>query len=99
MSNLILRRTPCIFVIIEAGIHIDPLLVGLIFRHDCVDRTGRNAGTTVDAFVGINVELILALEKAVYGAYFNTVTIFAFNTRFLNYISHDFYLSRAYRVS
>ena len=63
------------------GVHLKPLLkpwfgVGL----DRVDRAFRLSHPTIDAFIRVDHEHVLALVEAVHGAHFDAVHDFAANT-------------------
>jgi hypothetical protein len=81
------------------GIHlyeVPPLLWGIIFGEDCLDRACRFARATINAFIRVNVEHLCRLESifvlarvdAIYGADVNACRVLGPNAGFCNNIGH-----------
>jgi hypothetical protein len=71
------------------AIEFKPSLGTLIgVSQDCIRRTFRFADAAINAFVWMNDEHVFALIKAINGADFNTVRIFALDAGFRYYVSH-----------
>jgi hypothetical protein len=71
------------------AIEFKPSLGTLIgVSKDCVRRTFRFADAAINAFVRMNDEHVLAFVKAINGADFNTVRIFALDAGFRYHVSH-----------
>src|ERR1700730_17841487 len=71
------------------GVHFEPLLqTGLGVRLDGVSRALRLTDAAIDALVGMNNQHVVALVKAIHGANFNTVSVFAFDAGFSDDVSH-----------
>jgi hypothetical protein len=63
-----------------------------------LDRLGRALGladATIDAFIGMDHEHVLALVEAIHRADFDTIHVFALDTIFDDDIGHDRFPSRA----
>jgi hypothetical protein len=65
-------------------VDIDLRPVSIVFGHvvvseDCFHRTFRNAGITIDASIGVNVEAVRQFVKCFDRAHRGTVGIFAVN--------------------
>ena len=58
-------------------------------RLDRVDRAFRLANTTIDAFVWVDDEHILALVEAIDGAHLNAIHQLAFDAGFGDDVGHD----------
>src|SRR4051794_13021982 len=69
------------------GIELDevrPLVGDTNVREDCLDRTLRHTGRTIDAFGRIDIELHLVLIKAIRGADHHAVRVLAIMTGLAN---------------
>jgi hypothetical protein len=84
----------------EGGIarcKIRPFFRQIIEREYCGNRTDRNAGATIDAFDGIDIQHFFRLKfvaiflrvNAVDGTGINASGVFGANARFSNNVSHD----------
>ena len=61
---------------------------------DCLNRTLRNAGLTVDALVGVDVDHLVPLVEALDGAHHDAVGVLAGKTGFGDDMGHDRVISR-----
>src|SRR5438105_15112498 len=66
-----------------------PLRRRVFLREDRRHRALRLAGTTIDALVGMNVELILSLVDAVHRAHIHAGAVFYTDARFGDDIGHS----------
>src|SRR5215208_8220921 len=70
-------------------IELEPLLkAGLRVRLNGIDRAFRYAHPTVNAFVGVDDEHVLALVEAVHWADVDAVHVFALNAALIDDVSH-----------
>lgn len=79
------------------AVELHPFKQVLGFRQNGFRRAFRLADATVDAFIRIDDEHILALVETVHRADFDAVGVFAFDTGFGNDKSHDLSIRRGNR--
>jgi hypothetical protein len=60
----------------------------ILFGEDCRDRTLRLAGAAIDAFVGVDVELVLPFVDAIHRTHIHAGAVLHPNAGLDNYISH-----------
>src|SRR6266487_6458607 len=73
------------------GIQRQPFLKpGFAISLDSIDGAFRFANATVDAFVGMDNEHVLALVEAVHGAHLDAVHGFAANAAIVDDVGHSF---------
>ena len=71
------------------GVNLEPLFeAGLGIRLDCVDGSLRFANTTIDAFVRVDDEHVLAFVEAVDRTYLDTVHVLTFDTALVDDVRH-----------
>ena len=56
---------------------------------DRINRALRFTYTTVNAFIRVDDQHVLAFIKAIHGAHFNTISVLTFNAFFIDDISHS----------
>jgi hypothetical protein len=66
-----------------------PLLGQVVLMEDCLNRTLWYAGFAVDALIGMNVQHLLSLIEAFYGAHNDTVGVLACEAGLSNHMGHD----------
>lgn len=66
-----------------------PFLRQVVLVENRLNGAFRNASFAVNAFIGMNVENLIALVEAFDGANNNTVGVFATKARLSNHVSHD----------
>jgi hypothetical protein len=67
---------------------LGPLLGGVIFVINRLDRTYWFTGTAIHTLVGVDVERTLAFIDAVHRAFFNARLVFDIHARLCDYIRH-----------
>jgi hypothetical protein len=93
MFDIFLLGPAKLFLEFKFGVLLGPFRLGVISGGDGLNRAGFAAGITVDAFGGIDVDLIGTLVEATDGAHLDAVTIFAIHAGFMNDVSHGVLLS------
>lgn len=82
------------------GVEFDvalPLFRNVVFVKDCFDGAFRNARFAIDTLFGVDVEHLISLVEALYGANDDAIGVFASRARLGNNVSHVLDLSNQFK--
>jgi hypothetical protein len=90
-----IRPSLCIFSVNAEPVFDARLGIGL----DCLDRAFRLADAAIDALIRVDDQHVFALVKAIYGADFDAIHVFAFDAIVVDDIGHFHTLNGLFAAS